>query len=153
MTVERQNPLPIGRYWLDLVGPEKLARFEGAVKGLNEAHPDIIHVINTAHHDATVVPAAPQRDWVLFEITSPAIWDHENIGDPTIAGPDVTAESDTVQRPPEPEDVSTRIADTVEDAEKSLGTIGGTIAKVAVGAGVVVVGGLALYLVFGRRHG
>lgn len=161
MTVVRTNPLPKGRYWIDLIGPDHIAAFEGGVKGLNEAHPGLIHVLSTTHHAKdenqeqnqtgrswlmVVLDSAgalvwgegqptPERDWALFEVTAPAIWDFEAIGTPTIAAPTITSEGDTVQRP-DPE------KDPLDKLNVDLGNIG---KAVAVGIGAMA--GLALLVV------
>lgn len=161
MTVVKTNPLPKGRYWLDLIGPEHIAAFEGGVKGLNEAHAGLVHVIATTHHAAdenqeqnqtgrswlqVVLDSAgaivwgegqptPERDWALFETTAPAIWDFEAIGVPTIAAANIKAEGDTVQRP-DPE------KDPLDKLNLDLGSI-----EKAVGIGLGVAAGLALLVV------
>jgi hypothetical protein len=164
MAVDTTKPLPPGRYWIDLIGAERIAKFGGGVKGLNEAHPGLVRVISATRHlqneardyaespDLTGVLVAlwetvvgniqdtPERDWVLFEVTAPAIWDFEAMGTPTVAPAWVKSESDTVQRPaPEP-DITTEILDW----EHGLAS---TAKKAVVGTGVIVVLGIVSYLV------
>lgn len=139
MTVVRENPLPVGRYWLDLIGDEKRVRFEGGVKGLNTAHPGLVHVISTVHHDADEGSVGtPARDWVLFETTAPAIWDFEKIGSPTIADKSVTSEADTVQRPEREKDPLDALHDSLSDVGSLARGAFGVIIGITVAAGVVL---------------
>lgn len=165
MAVMHENPLPPGRYWIDLIGAERIARFGGGVKGLNEAHPGIIRIISATRHLANEardyaespditgdlvkiweaiagqIQDTPERDWVLFEVTAPAVWDYDAMGSPTVAGPEVKSEADTVQRPePEP-DITEKIY------QATHGGIGGTISKVVLGSVMIVTLGTVGYLV------
>jgi hypothetical protein len=164
--VDTAKPLPIGRYWIDLIGEQRIGNFGAGVKGLNGAHPGIIRIISATRHvandareyaespDLTGVLVAlwetvagniqdtPERDWVLFEVTAPALWDFEVMGTPTIAAANVKAESDTVQRPAPEVDPTEKILAVVSD----LGSVGGTAAKIGIGVLVfgIVGGGIAL---------
>lgn len=119
MTLERRNPLPPGRYWMNLIG-EQSPEFTAGVKGLNESHPGLVKVLTTSHHneDETGNKEEPY-DWVLFTVGgNGAVWDQEKIGIPNIAGPEITQESDTIQRPAPEKDVLDKIGD-------ALPTVGG----------------------------
>ena len=164
MAVDLNSPLPAGRYWIDLIGAERIAKFGGGVKGLNEAHPGLVRIISATRHleneardyaespDLTGVLVAlwetvvgnvqdtPERDWVLFQTTAPAIWDFKEMGVPTVAGADVKSEGDTVQRPePEPD-----ITDKILDWEHG---IGGTVGKVVLGSVAIITLGAVGFLV------
>lgn len=171
MTVVRENPIPPGRYWLDLIGDEKRARFEGAVKGLNEAHPGLMLVESTTHHaenenqvnnqtgrswmqvvldNAGAIvwgegQPTPVRDWVLFKLTAPTVWDFEKLGSPTIAGDNIHSEGDTVQRPDPTMDPLDKLHDTLQDMSSLARGALGVIIGVAAAAGVVL-------LVSGRKR-
>lgn len=169
MTTITTNPVPPGRYWMDIIGEEKLAKFAGAIKGLNEAHPGIFRIIGATRHLANEardyaesdltgvlvgiwetlagrISETPERDWVLFEVTSPMIWDFD-IGAPTVAPPNVTAEVDTIQRP-EPEKEP---ADKIADAVANLPSFG-TAAKVAVSTLTLVAVGAGVFLLLKFRR-
>jgi hypothetical protein len=138
VTLWRTNPIPAGRYWLDLIGDEKRVRFEGAVSGLNSAHPGLVHVESTVHHSADEPGATQPRDWVLFALSAPTIWDF-SIGTPTIAGANVHSEADTIQRPdPEP-DITTRIDNALRSSQQAVQTIAWVIAGSVLAAGVLIV--------------
>lgn len=155
------NTLSPGRYWIDLVGAERIARFGGGVQGLNEAHPGLVRVISATRHMANEaleyaespditgdlvkiwealagrIEETPERDWVLFEVTAQAIWDFEAMGVPNIAGPDIHSESDTVTRPPPAPDITTQIQNAAESAKGTLTTIVYILAAAA-GLGLVI---------------
>jgi hypothetical protein len=125
VAVERRNPLPAGRYWLDVFG-EQRAKFT-AWRLLNGK---AVRVLATESHDTD-----PPRDWVRFDTTAPVPWEAA-FGFPTIvpAGADVTTSGQTVQRPdPEPE-----FLDTI-DAKKLEGTVF-TTAGIVVGLGILWLG-------------
>lgn len=137
MTLQRTNPIPPGRYWLDLIGDSERVRWEGAVQGLNAAHPGILHVEGTTHHNAGEDGNAVPRDWVLFKVTAPMVWDF-TIGTPTVAAASVTSEADTVQRPaPEP-DLSTRIETALKSSQQAVQTIAWVV------GGAILLGGLVI---------
>jgi hypothetical protein len=164
MAIDRTKPLPVGRYWIDLVGAERIGNFGAGVKGLNEAHAGLVRVISATRHLANEakdyaesadltgvlvrlwegmvgqIQDTPERDWVLFEVTAPAIWDFDVMGTPTVAAAWVKSESDTVQRPaPEPE-----VTDRILDYTKG---IGGAVSKTVLGAVMIVTLGTVGYLV------
>lgn len=138
MAVYRDSPLPVGRYWIDLIGPEQAARWSGYQRSMTDAR---IRVISTSHHDEIQgtpgVPAAPARDFVIFDVLQPVVYDHTYLPSPEIA-PGVTSESETVQKPdPEP--------------SLSLPTFSGIGKGIETGlyvlAGAVVLGGVLLVAV------
>ena len=114
MALERRNPLPPGRYWMNLLG-EQSQEFTAGVKGLNDAHPGLVTVVATSHHDANETGNGEVAyDWVLFTVGgNGAAWDQQAIGIPNIAGPEVTQESDTIQRPAPEKDTLDKIGDAL----------------------------------------
>lgn len=112
--LQRQNPLPPGRYWIDVF--EKDA---AAFRAWLERSPGV-RVQTTQHFDES-----PARDWYLFDVTAPTSW--EGPGLPTIATADVKSSEDTVQRPPPPPSV----ADQMLGAWTSSLSTGKTLAGVA----------------------
>lgn len=142
MATIRENPLPKGRYWLYLIGEEQRGQFEAGKKGLNEAHPGLVTVVATTHHNADETGSKePETDWILFDVSSPAIWDFQRMGSPTEAGKDVTTESDIKSRPEPEKDPLDKLHDELE----SMGSIAalargafGVIIGVAVASGIVL---------------
>ncbi len=146
------NPLGVGRYWIDLIGQEKIDRFVSFMANpeLGKSHINLIH---TEYHPANVsmVPGTadtPVREWVLFEVHSPIFWDFTFYGSPTIAGPNVTTEADTIQSPPVEDMAGVLDLRGIGQGIESAITTGLTV--VAVGVGVA---GLAWLLsnVLGKK--
>lgn len=125
MAVERRNPLPPGRYWVDVFDRVALS---GPFAGTNEqqsfrewlkAFSFTLHVEATETHDSD-----PPRDWYLFRVEQPTPW--LGPGFPTIATPDVKSSADTVQRPdPEKDPLDSGLFDT---GARGLLLIGGLLA-------------------------
>jgi len=135
------NPLSVGRYWIDLIGPDKAARFASWM-----ANPSLggknARTISTEYHaeNTSMLPgtaSTPERTWALFEVTSPVFWDFAFYGSPTPAAATVSQEADTIQSP-DVEDMKwvpdlRNVGQGIEDAVKT---------GVAVVAGVAVLAGL-----------
>lgn len=137
MATIRENPVPVGRYWLYLIGEEQRGQFEAGVKGLNTAHPNLVRVIATTHHAADETGAGePETDWVLFEVSSPAIWDFGKMGQPTVAGPEVKTEADVKDRPAPTMDPLDALHDQIASAASLARGLTGVIIGVGLLAGV-----------------
>jgi hypothetical protein len=106
MSLERRQPLPPGRYWIDVVGKPHDLIFKGWALGFR----DHVHFES---EDLTpelgpVVPSPgapvvrPQVHWYLFNTDAPLVWLGPALGFPTIATPDVKTKADTANRPPAP---------------------------------------------------
>lgn len=104
MALQRQNPLPVGRYWVD-VTEKDFSKFEEWLK-TNTAS---LQVITTEEKERRPVTPGetgpigysqywPATRWYLFDVKAPVNW--EGPGFPTIAGEGVTSSEDTVDRPP-----------------------------------------------------
>jgi hypothetical protein len=125
---ETQNPLPAGRYWVDVFAPD--ADAFGAWLSSNKA---TVKVRTTEHFDSD-----PVRDWYLFDVSVPTPW--HGPGFPEIATADVTSSSDTVQRPDPVPSFATQVEEmmkSTKDAAKATAWLG--IALVAVVGGALVV--------------
>lgn len=133
--VERTNPLPAGRYWVDVFAKD--SDTFGAWLSSNKA---TVKVRTTEHFDSD-----PVRDWYLFEVSVPTPW--YGPGFPTIAGPNVTTSSDTAQRPDPPPAVTTQIEQILASEQQTIKTA----AWIGVAALVVVGGALVVYY-FPRRR-
>lgn len=88
--LERRQPLPPGRYWVDVFG-DKRAQFSFWL----ETSPGVM-ILATESFPAN---GGPERDWYLFKTTMPVAWDALNFGYPTIADETITSSDDTVQKP------------------------------------------------------
>lgn len=130
--LERTNPLPAGRYWVDVFSPD--ADAFGAWLSSNKA---TVHVVATEHFEKN--DAGPPRDWYLFQVLAPTPW--AGPGFPTIAAPTVTSSSDTATRPdPTPDTLSTAAdaaTDLTQAARRAASAIP-TVGLVAVGLGLVL---------------
>lgn len=132
--VERQNPLPAGRYWVDVFQND--SDTFGAWLSSNKA---TVRVRTTEHFDSD-----PARDWYLFEVSVPTPW--HGPGFPTIAGPNVTTSSDTAQRPDPPPFATEQIEQILAGEKRALTT------AVWVGVGLIAVVGGALIVYYAPRR-
>jgi hypothetical protein len=100
MTLERKNPLPIGRYWVDVPDAD-LSKFQQWIA----ERPSQVHVGSTKRIETDNSgwqmwwPDAEQAvTWYLFTVLSPVPW--FGPGYPTIADANIQTADDTVQKPP-----------------------------------------------------
>lgn len=93
VTIFRDSPLTPQRYWIDLVNPTMAEHWAIYVSAMGR---DKLRVISTVHHDSE--GSTPARDWVLFDVIRPVIYNHNYLPSPTV-GNEVTSEGDTVTRP------------------------------------------------------
>jgi hypothetical protein len=98
MTLERRNPLPAGRYYLDVFGPTHIAAFEAYLK----SNASSITVENQQLTPASVLNAQPEVMFYLFTLRAPVGWDQVTFGFPNIAGPNIRQQSDTNDVPSVP---------------------------------------------------
>ncbi len=130
MSFEKRNPLPPGRYWIDVSGTDKVSGFafllsQAAALGavvvenveLNGASVDLGSVLEALEGGNN--PAA----WFLFRVTDVGTFsiDQSQLGFATIADPNVHSQDDTVQKP-----------DPVGDAQDTLKTMIAVLEGVAV---------------------
>jgi hypothetical protein len=127
--MERANPLPIGRYWVDVFTPQEAA-FQDWLKR-NKGN-----VAVTTTESFEPIDDYPGRVWRVFEVNAPVPW--EGPGFPTIAGADIKSSDDTVQRPPKEKEPLDKLSDYGADVGKTAKTIlwvvGGAVAIVVGGA-------------------
>lgn len=117
MALERRNPVPVGRYWLD-VPASKVEDFNGFLKSNSER----IHVENTEGTDVV---------FYIFSVSEPVQWFAANFGFPEIAGANVQSKADAVQTP----DLPPSAADT---AEGLLNKAGKLVEFVGIGLGLLL---------------
>lgn len=91
-TLMRDNPLPIGRYWIDVFGDnrDKLALWF-------RQNRDTVDALTTESFDKN--PGGPARDFYIFRVKAPTTFEAVTFGFPTVAGSNVQSSDDTVQRP------------------------------------------------------
>lgn len=130
--MERANPLPPGKYWVDVFPPNMDAFSAWTVK--NAA---TVHVDASESFSGSTDNDPPPRDWWLFTVSAPTTW--EGPGFPTIATPDIHSSSDTVQRPPPtPNPLDQINPPNAGDLVKQVADA----AKIVLIVGAVVVGGV-----------
>lgn len=126
--VERTNPLPAGRYWIDVFAPDT-----DTFNAWLSSNTATIKVISTQHFDAN--SGGPPRDWILFQVTAPTPW--HGPGFPTIADASVTSSDDTAQKPP-PSTPSDMVPDFFKSGPSTWTIVGVTAVLAVVGAGLVI---------------
>jgi hypothetical protein len=121
-TLVRENPIPMGRYWQDLIGPVQKASWQGWVKGLNRDYPHV-HVETTEDYEST--DGAPSRTFVIYTVLMPVVWNHVLLGTPNVAPDWIHTSDDTVQKPPpESSDPFGGLSDTVKTVGFVVGGAG-----------------------------
>ncbi len=109
MALEKNtNPLPDGRYWVDVFDPHR-----EAFNGWLADNKDSVRVENTESDESS----NPAQSFYLFSVKNhvqvpggtstifvPVNWDAKTFGFPTIAPPNVKSKADTVQKPDLPPD-------------------------------------------------
>lgn len=95
--LERRNPLPAGRYWIDIFTSGQLAwQF-----WVMYAYPHL-HIEKTEHYEGDFSLGYESRDWILFTTDAPLTWDLElskKIGWPNTAPKSIQTSDDTVNKP------------------------------------------------------
>lgn len=122
MTVERRNPLPAGRYWIDISKePVPLGTWQGFLSAFH----GFVHVDTTEEDDAFA--------FSIFTTSKALVWP-DGIGYPTIAGPNIKSRDDTVQAPdPEPD-----LTDQIPTVKQLVSGVGDTVKIVAVVVGIII---------------
>ncbi len=108
---EKRSPLPPGRYYIDVVGVEKIKQFFGLLNPAVALGVVVIENVetNSGAFDLQSILQALDGDtiarvWVLFRVTGFGTLsiDAKTFGFPTIAADSVHTESDTETLPPDP---------------------------------------------------
>lgn len=109
--LQKQNPLPVGRYWIDVFEdgiPDWIGWSGGNLatvhvektefyKGTNKILEVLGWVYPWVPGDNTVVP---DRAFIIFNVSSPTNWGVEaELGWPNIAPPNIQTSDDTVKKP------------------------------------------------------
>lgn len=95
MALERRQPLPAGRYWIDTGGQRTIV-----LAGWLQTY-QTIGLAKVERSEGYGIEAKPQL-WTLFRTSQPLVWPGAFLGYPTIATDDVHSKADTVKRPPKP---------------------------------------------------
>lgn len=93
MAFERRSPLPIGRYWLDVIDQPagKMNDFsEWALANAQKVS------LETTEEKSDETPA---RLFVIFNVLEPVFFPARNFGFANIATPDIKTSDDTVSKP------------------------------------------------------
>jgi len=120
VTLERRNPLPVGRYWVDATAPKAVE-----LTGYFAANASRIHVEVTEGAGDDVV-------FFIFSVSQPVPWFAENFGFPTVAGAGVHSKADAVQSPDLPPSAA-------ETAEGLLHKAGAAVELVGIGIGLLII--------------
>jgi len=145
--LERRNPLPVGRYWIDIFDDGKsawdawLATANIATDPTTYSGPsDRVQVIKEEYYPPFVGSDEneyPGRYWMLFKVVQPTPWTIANkVGWPNTAPTNINTSDDTVQKP-DPNDARTDWLPDVSPLGK-IAIAGGGILVVAVLAGYAV---------------
>jgi hypothetical protein len=128
----RQNPLPAGRYWIDVFDPNR-----GTMQLWVNTNAASLSVQDLESFPAVVNGGItdtdqnyPARDFYIFTVTNPVPWNAVTFGYPTIAAANINSSDDTVQEPSvdSPNDIIGKAAaDLTEIAFWSAIVIGGVL--------------------------
>ncbi len=126
MAIERANPLPPGRYWVDVFSQDS-----GTFRAW------LANNLITVENQKEFLPVGdyPGRTWYLFSVDAPVPW--FGPGFPTIADNQTHVPEDTADRPPPPPPISEQLEDAVSAAA-------GIPTMIAAGAAVAILA-LGLY--------
>jgi hypothetical protein len=134
MALERRNPVPIGRYWVDVFDQVST---HPATKGQNTqtAFRDWLRRnASTVKSESTQsFDSKPARDFYIFRVTAPTPW--EGPGFPEVAPAAVQSSADTAQRPDPEKDPLDQLGDALGSASS---TWSGLVLAVGVGAAALV---------------
>ena len=136
--IERKNPIPPGRYWLNFKNPSmdggrQADAFTAWARG------PAVQILSTEDGDPELMT------FVIFRVLTPVPrWpDSAGLGLPTVAPPNVKSSGDTVQRP----DVR-GIGDLIEEVATKPDEIVGAIGEgVSTALKVVFAGAMAYFIV------
>ncbi len=112
--LERSNPLPPGRYWLDVYGDNR----DHFIEWLKSAGIENVRVLKFEQHPEE----ANGHDWHLFEVVKPTAFPHQIFGSPTIAEAHVDEMTDTEHVPP-PDSPPPSVEDVVKGTAKTIATV------------------------------
>lgn len=128
MAIERRNPVPKGRYWVDVIDTKSYPGARLFFSAWLARNRSAVVVVKKESYGSLITGAA--RDWYLFDVMTPVTWEKgQGFGLPTIVrsaenpkAPVVTTAADTGVRPPPPPPFSDQISNIFDDF-KTVGLI------------------------------
>lgn len=134
MALERRNPLPRGRYWVDvfdLVSTHPATdgeNMQAAFRNWLARNADTVRVESTQSFDTE-----PARDFYIFRVLDPVSW--EGPGFPEIATDGVQSSADTTQRPDPEQDPLVSLQESLDGVSSGTKSV---LTAVAFGVGLIV---------------
>ena len=134
MALERRNPVPPGRYWVDVFDQVST---HPATHGQNTqtAFRDWLrrNAATVQSESTQSFDTEPPRDFYIFRVLAPTLW--EGPGFPEVAPASVQSSADTAQRPDPEKDPLDQLGDALGSAGSQASAL---VFAVAVGAGALV---------------
>lgn len=137
MTIERERPLPAGRYWVDVFESKRIQWEEWRDLFVREGKVFVEHTEDFPSNEG-----GEARQFVIFRTTVPLVWpDDTMLIGVNVATPDIQSSDDTVSKP---------VIETPLSSLSSLTDVAKTAIAVVTGV-VVVVGVVIIGSKFGQR--
>lgn len=102
MAEVRTNPLPPGRYWIDVADKPSGANGVDDFDAWVRANAGKVHFESSSEHPPQ--GGVPRRLFAIFTVSAPVFFPAANFGFPSFAPASVRTEEDTIQAPPDPAD-------------------------------------------------
>lgn len=123
MAIERSNPIPVGRYWVDATSPVAVQQFANWA----QAHAASVKIEKVDDEDSPIsVWSTRKTAFCIFRVTSPTLrWGilTGGLGLPNIAGSKVQRRTDIEPPPAEPKTPLDDMADSISNALSSAATL------------------------------
>lgn len=124
MPLERRNPLPEGRYSIMVIGPADIAAFnEWLVLSRHSVNVEVTEPIAPTSLES----ALNVKEFVIFNVTEPVIFESKRFGFPDKAGPEIKSSADTVQAPDLPSS-----DETTADIATGIKALAGAVALLSI---------------------
>ncbi len=140
MALERRNPVPPGRYWLDVFGDNRSLFMQWLKAANSDSAGNFVDNVVPVKYEQYPDEGAG-RDWHLLEVKRPVAWNAVLFGYPTIAGGNVHTSEDTIIAPPPVEQPT--LPEALERSAKTVASV------LAIGAGLWALSILSRFV--GRR--
>jgi hypothetical protein len=123
VAIERRNPVPKGRYWVDIIDTRTNPAARLYFSSWLLRNSKKVKVVKVENYGALYSGA--NRDWYLFDVLDPVTWETgKGFGLPTIVqspenpnAPVVTKPEDTATKPPPPAGPLEQLETMFEDAK------------------------------------
>lgn len=131
MAIERRNPLPKGKYWVDIIDTPKVPGARLYFVAWLARNRGKVNVIKKEEFGGLTTGKA--RDWYLFEVLQPVTWETDKgFGLPSQvmsaenpSAPIVTSSADTATRPEPPAGPLEQMNELFADAKSLLFILAG----------------------------